>query len=84
MEEIKCQCKVETCEMQININNEADNVVWVEVEGVQINVERLINICDPDGWVTTHVPFALDINGVVELIHRLQDAVIDKVSRQRI
>ena len=81
--EIKCQCGSDGCKMQVNINAGTEGTIWLEIDNIGVNPARLIKQMtdnDINGWTTTRAPVALDMNGAVELIHQLQNAVIDQLA----
>ena len=83
-EEIKCQCGNDGCKMQASVNGGTEGIIWLEIENIGVNPARLIKQMtdnDINGWTTTRAPFALDMNGAVGLIHMLQAAINDEITR---
>ncbi len=72
VEDIKCSCKATNCRAIIKINNDSQDVVWIEMSN-----STMVRIND-DG--SANVSLALGINDMVKFIHLLQQAIIEKMN----
>lgn len=85
MEEIRCMCSQKgDCPMYINVNSDSgDGIILLEIEDVSVDPIKLINQMPKDiskgDLAQTRVPFALDMNGALTLIRKLQKAVIQQL-----